>query len=98
MYQVLDEFMNHPGWPNLGPKHLQRFDKALLGILRNEEFEPTAVGDYIEQKYREQFGPEINVERVQSIIKLLEQRAEGTWVQVRSLWNVKMTVLDERNR
>jgi hypothetical protein len=31
MYQVLDEFVNHPGWPNLGTKDLQRFDKALFG-------------------------------------------------------------------
>jgi hypothetical protein len=43
-----------------------------LAIVRSQDFEPTEVGDYIEQKYREQFGPEVNVERVQSIRNVLE--------------------------
>jgi hypothetical protein len=98
MYQVLDDFVNHPGWPNLGTKHLERFDVALYGIVKNEQFEPTAVGGYIEQKYTEQFGPEVNVELVLNIRRRLEERADGIMVQVRTLSKVETTLLDERKR
>ncbi|MGR9078128.1 hypothetical protein [Rhizobium leguminosarum] len=50
MYQAFDSFLNVETWFTSNPNDERRFYLCLQGVVRDEDFNPDAMGDYIRRK------------------------------------------------
>lgn len=56
MYEALDSFLNVSTWASLQRADVERFYRALDTIVLDSNFDALEMGEYILQRYNEQFG------------------------------------------
>jgi len=56
MYEALHPFLSVSTWSSLQRADIERFYRALDTIVRDSTFDPLEMGEYIVQRYNEQFG------------------------------------------
>jgi hypothetical protein len=67
MYQALDSFLEEESWTSHHWSDEGRFFRALDKIVRNPEFKPVEMGDYLERAYRRQFGEKADPDQIENL-------------------------------
>jgi hypothetical protein len=77
MYEALDSFLNVSTWASFQREDEERFYRALDTIVRNYGFDPLEMGEYVVQRYNEQFGR--NGEDSDKLRFHLADKAQTVW-------------------